>query len=473
MLLVAVTGAVGAGKTTRLAALAAWAQARGKRVDGFLARAGERPGSGKPAARYDLEWIASGETTPFALRDEAARAETGVPYRFDADTSARVRTWAEGLAEDPPDLVLLDEFGRAEAEGHGHLPAWPAIVAADPAVVVIAAREEWVEGLEARLGRPFDARVDAAAPEADDRLRALCTEHDDWTRVGLYGAGAGGIEVTVGSALHAGKVPLRGFFLSTTEAVVMAYAGDGLAHRPRVVWVPFVSAGLKALSPAGNRLRPMLAITVEGLLFSGAVRALGWNRLAMFVGGALAGAWAGAQGFLLQYLLVGRDLLRAYDALVAWAAARGWGAPGLAALVAGWVALHALGAGAITAWAWRRRRVAARIERAVERGVRSVPIRERAASRGEAWRGALRDLTRPSFWLPIVLVAAVVVAAGAPWERAFWIGVRAATVGLVVFALARRVDPKRIAAWLRRRGRWGPAEALDRAVGKRGSHRRA
>ena len=42
MLLIAVTGPVGSGKTTRLSELAEWARARGKRVDGFVARAGVR-----------------------------------------------------------------------------------------------------------------------------------------------------------------------------------------------------------------------------------------------------------------------------------------------------------------------------------------------------------------------------------------------------------------------------------------------
>lgn len=467
MLLIAVTGPVGGGKTTRLAELAGWAQARGKQVDGFLARAEGRAEPDEGAARYSLEWVATGERTPFAVRGESFRAESGVPYHFDEATLARVRAWADGLAGATPDLVVLDEFGKAEAAGEGHAAAWPALAAADPAVVVIAVRDGLVEAVEERLGRAFDARVDAADPEAAATLRALCAEHDDWMRVGLFGAGSGGIEATVGSALHAGQVPLRGLTLSTAQAVVMAYAGDGLAHRPRVVWVPFVSAGMKALSPAGSRLRPMLAIAVQGLLFSAAVRVLGWSRPALFVAGGLVGAWAAAQGLVLQYLLVGSDLLVAYEAVVAWTAARGIGLPGLAALLGGWIVLWATVAGGVTAAVWRRRRVLARLDRALARGAGYVPTSARAASRGEALRGALADLARPSFWLPVLLIAALVVASGQTWERAFWIGVRAATVGFLLFAAARTVDPLRAAVWLRQRGRWGPAEALSRALGAR------
>jgi hypothetical protein len=390
-----------------------------------------------------------------------------VPYHFDPGTEARVRAWAGALGEAKPDLVVLDEFGPAEARGEGHAAAWPTIAAADPPVVVIAVRDGLVEAVEDRLGRPFDVRVRADDAGAGAALRALCTEHDDWMRVGLYGAGAGGIEMTAGSALHAGQVPLRGLALSTTQAVVMAHAGDGLAHRPRVVWVPFVSAGLKALSPAGSRLRPMLAITAQGLLFSGAVRALGWNRLALFVAGGLVGAWAAGQGIVLQYLLVGSDLLTAYGLLLAWVERHGLGVPGLAVLLGGWIALWGAVAGGVTALTWRRRRVSTRLARALARRAQGVPVRARAASRAEAVRGALGDLARPSFWLPVLLVIIVFAAAGQPWERAFWIGARATTVGLLLFSAVRAVDPLRAAMWLRRRGRWGPAEALARALGPR------
>jgi hypothetical protein len=158
----------------------------------------------------------------------------------------------------------------------------------------------------------------------------------------------------------------------------------------------------------------------------------------------------------------------AYEAFVAWVEARGLGVPGLAVLLGGWIALWGLVAGGVTAWAFRRRRVAARLDRALERGTANLPLQARATSRGEAVRGAVADLARPSFWLPVLLVAAVVLAVESSWERAFWIGVRAATVGLLLFTAARTLDPLKAALWLRRRGQWGPAEALGHALGARG-----
>jgi hypothetical protein len=226
-----------------------------------------------------------------------------------------------------------------------------------------------------------------------------------------------------------------------------------------------VAAGLKALSPAGNRLRPMLAITMQGILFTLATRVLGWHRAGLFAGGFLVGLWAGTQGILMQYLLVGQDLFRGYDALAAWTDRQGFGLPGLMTLVVGWALFYALAAGSVTAWAWRRGAVGARIERALTRAPSRLPSLAPAPTWRTAGAGALRDLARPAFWLPVLILAAVLLAAGSPAERAAWIGLRAFAVGLVLFALARRLDPRQAGAWLRRRGRWGPAVALERALG--------
>jgi hypothetical protein len=76
----------------------------------------------------------------------------------------------------------------------------------------------------------------------------------------------------------------------------------------------------------------------------------------------------------------------------------------------------------------------------------------------------LHDLLRPLFWAPVIVVAAVIVMTGSSWEEGMWIVVRAVTVGWVLFSVARLFDPRKLLAWLRRKGHWGPAMALSRAL---------
>lgn len=461
MLLIAVTGPVGSGKSTLLSTLAAWWSARGKRLDGVIAEAAGDREPGRGSAAYVLHWPATGEREPFAQRDE-----TRTPaYRFEDAAWERLSEWAASLASTPTaPLIFLDELGRLEAAGGGLMQLWPSITEADPEIVVVAVREDCAADIETRTGR-FDIRVDPRAPDAWDRMRAACVEHADWSRVGLYGAGAGGVEVTIGSALHGARVPLRGLALSSTQAAVMTHAGEGLGRRARVVWVPFIAAGLKALSPAGSRVRPMLAITIQGILFAASSSMLGWNALGVGLGGALVGIWAAGQGVVLQYLLVGTDLLRAYEAVVDWVDAR-WdvGMPGIITAIAMWMVAWGVVAGSVTLAVWKRRALPQRLRTMMERGVVRVHLQRRPGGRLTAVGQAARDIARPVFWIPILLVVTILLLSGSPAERAFWIVMRAATIGFVLFSLVRMIDPARVVGWLRAHGHWGPAIAFARAL---------
>jgi nucleoside-triphosphatase THEP1 len=79
MVLVAVTGPVGSGKTTVLSLLDQWARDNGTAVDGFPAMPHDRVAPQRGAQQYILQQIASGTHLPFAHRDESLFP----PYRID------------------------------------------------------------------------------------------------------------------------------------------------------------------------------------------------------------------------------------------------------------------------------------------------------------------------------------------------------------------------------------------------------
>jgi nucleoside-triphosphatase THEP1 len=476
MLLIAITGDKGSGKSTLLAQLADWYRAEHRRVDGFVSEAGDRPDPRQGAQSYALRWVASGDRSLFARRIEV---ENGIPYVLEEATLARTRAWAASLAAasaHAPELVVLDEFGLLESEGQGHMQLWPDLVAAHAPVVAMTVRTGALDAVSARLGRPFDLVVASDDPAAWETLRAACLAHRDWTRVGLHGAASGALEMTLGAALHGGMVPFRGLTMASAQAAVMTWAASGLGTRSRVVWVPFIAAGLKALSPAGNRLRPMLAITIQGLLFAGTTRLLGWHRASVAVASALVGAWAASQGLIMQYLFVGKELLRAYtwvvDQAERWV---GISPPAVATAIAAWIGLWALVAGTVGALTFGRTRRTATTDTHVQRRLddwrarwgSAMPSLSREPGR-PTWAQAIgagaRDLTRPTFWVPLLLIVAIILAAGSPWESAFWVVARAATIGMLLFTAVRFLDVQGAVRALRRRGHWGPAIALSRAI---------
>jgi nucleoside-triphosphatase THEP1 len=454
-LLIAVTGEPGTGKTRRLAALAAWHRATGGVTAGFVAAAQGRPKPGRGADAYRLHNVDTQEGLAWLERDESRSP----PYRFASGALASVRAWIAAWPRQPA-LVVLDEWGKFEAAGGGLLALWPDIARTRPRLLVVAVRAGLEEAIEARLGRRFDRRVRADDPAAESLLQEAAEAVTEWTRIGLFGGVSGAIEMSAGSALHAAKVPLRGLLLSSLQGAMMVFAGFGLREPGRVVWVPFIATGLKALSPAGNRLRPMLAIFMQGLLFGTVVQVLGWRWIAVVLGGGLIGVWSVTQGFVLQYLLLGDNLFRAYDTAVEWVA--GWSgltAPSLPLVIAGWATLQAFFAATVAGLAWRLQQPPAALRRLLDR--------DPAPARPPARRGRWREFTRWPFWLPLVVVALILLAGGSGWATVGWLTLRFLAVAVVLSALVLWLKPATWAGHLRRRGWWGPAMALADAIERR------
>lgn len=462
MVLAGVVGAVGSGKTTLLAELAQWVRESGKTVDGFLSIPHDRSIAGRGAEQYDLKWIASGVRMPFSRRDDSLQP----PYRLDQAALEHAAAWARGLAQRPPlSVLLIDEFGPFEAEGLGHMSYWSSLRDASPELLILAVRANLVETIAGRLGMPFDVSVEAGASDSLGRLKSLVLHQSDWVRIGRFGAAAGGFEATVGSVLHGAQVPMRGLFLSTVQSLFMMYSGDRLAERSRVVWVPLIAAGLKALSPAGNRLRPMLAISMQGFLFSLFVTLLGWNALGIFSAGWFVGAWAASQGIVLQYLFIGDSLFQAVDTVIQWLAEHlRLDLPGIAVVFLLWIVLWGMVSASVTLFFWlRRHRLPARLGLMLSRGADGIVLSNERPGLLKAVRRGLRDLLRPVFWVPVAVVVGIVLASGSGWEQGVWIVGRAVVVGWVLFSVARLFDPRKLVAWLERKGHWGPALAFRSA----------
>jgi len=160
----AIVGPPGSGKTTLVQRVADQLRADGHRVGGVT-----QPAVHEAQARvgYQLRDAGSGEVVDFARR-----AESGFSFEEEGWTWARARLGAS-LAS--ASCVVLDELGRLEAQGKGHLQAL-ALPDAAPTLLV-GVREECAEAVSERLG-PFALKVAATAqPTEVDRFFAELRDH--------------------------------------------------------------------------------------------------------------------------------------------------------------------------------------------------------------------------------------------------------------------------------------------------------
>lgn len=155
--ILAVVGAPGSGKTTRIAQVMGGVRARGLAAGGVCQPAipGERPDGLRPG--YMLRDLATGQERPFAKWH--GRGGPDAPhYAFDPEgwvwAGERIRHAAESS-----DVVVVDELGRLEARGGGHLPAIrDAMDAGDARFWILAVRDDAADAVQRWLG-PFDAVV--------------------------------------------------------------------------------------------------------------------------------------------------------------------------------------------------------------------------------------------------------------------------------------------------------------------------
>lgn len=304
----------------------------------------------------------------------------------------------------------------------------------------------------------FDAGQAPQGAETDPRQA-------DEARLAGYGLAGGAVEVGAGAIVHGIDLPLGGLAMVSAQCVLLTRAAEGLHERPRVAWVGLLAAGLKALAPAGRRLRPMLAIAMQAWAYALALKLFGWNRAAVIVGGLLMGAWSGAQGLLLQWLWIGSAWFAAAEKLVAGLA--GWlgtAAPPLAVLLAVYLLLHALGVALVAALAWGRRADPVTLPAAAPSALQGL-LAPRAAEGwfASSWR-ALPELLRPGFLAPLAIVLGALAAGGNEAEALFWIALRALTVCWLLCVLLRRVDPHGLTVMLQRRGWQAPARLWERVL---------
>jgi len=134
-------------------------------------------------------------------------------------------------------------------------------------------------------------------------------------KVPILAAMTSTIEIVIGSLLHGFRIPFGGNFLSLVQAVFLTLAARAGSSRVESIKLPIyvssISCCLKSLSPAGNKLGPMLSIWIQGALFSTGVGVFGKNAVGTAVGGMLLALWAFVQPVLTLYLFFGNSLFEA------------------------------------------------------------------------------------------------------------------------------------------------------------------
>lgn len=279
----------------------------------------------------------------------------------------------------------------------------------------------------------------------------------DAEAVGRGAAVLSAVEIGLGSALHALRVPLSGYFLSLNQVFLLAR--NVKRHPELPLSTPFqvsaIASLLKSLSPAGKKLTPMLAISCQGLLFNGGTFLVGRNFLGVVLGGILSSVWSFLQPLMLYYLLYGETLIkvanyfyRQLSAVVSFAPEALWG------VAVGAVLLKATLAAFLGGLAWHlpESRFSQYEKKLFGMG---QARRNRAVSfshENQTWKCrakfALKELMSPLFLISLLLTVVFFFFAESRFSSILWGCLRPVATGFLVFLCVRSFPAETLARWL-------------------------
>lgn len=133
------------------------------------------------------------------------------------------------------------------------------------------------------------------------------------------------MEIGLGSLLHAFHIPFSGFFLSLNQcfilnrALLLPHSSSSSASRFLPMAISNTAAVIKTLSPYGKKFTPMLAISMQGLLFNIGILFFGKNLFGRCIGSLLLGLWPMIQPLLIYGIIYGSVFLNTsayYDQMI-------------------------------------------------------------------------------------------------------------------------------------------------------------
>lgn len=525
--LILVTGDAGSGKSTLLSRLSEKLR-KTHRVGGFVMRGigRTRPELFGAAERYELVPVAK-KNQPGSLWAD----RDGETCVFREET----RAFAEQLVgselseggKKRPEVMFIDEIGRLELSGKGFAGLLRRALDSEVPILIVSLKKkalsEIVEafGLQAQDTHLFDltpkppagealeeggtteaqesssppesltpeARSEAAFREILSIVRALDSE-----RIGAFAGLAGLVEVGLGSMLRALHVPLKGHFLAYLQNVLLITFGKSLSGRG-LFRISFISAMLKAFSPVGGTIRPMLYIFLQGSAFALPVALFGFNFAGVILGSVLMACLTLTMKLLVDFLVFGMALFDAYAGAIAqasqWADVHELSLP---VVIAGAFVLKSLIAALLAALAYlgdmgflvEKLRVrprwmpAPRLEDGEERHPQAKEAERAASGAGapddaqkapqkkslkKAAGGALRDILNWKFALFFFIsVLLMLFFANLGTADLLAVSVRGLCISYVGFLAIRSVDFYRLGVRLDRRFHLGLEKSLPRAM---------
>lgn len=246
------------------------------------------------------------------------------------------------------------------------------------------------------------------------------------------------IELSLGSVLHGFKIPFGGHLLSLNQGLFLTQYLNQTPQLSRIaaardiLEISSITAALKSLSPAGQKIGPMLSLTMQGGLYGFGLLIGGTGFLGKILGLIFLSLWAFIQPVLTFFVVFGIEFQRMLDVTLEKLPSSGFfSASSLGSVFLGIVLIKMTLATMVVFASYPLSRW---VEKTSFFNMKTQKIPTKTNS--PAW-GAVRDLTRPLFMISFLVLLVVLYVTESRWSVIVWQSLRPLGLGFLIFYLVR------------------------------------
>jgi hypothetical protein len=138
------------------------------------------------------------------------------------------------------------------------------------------------------------------------------TENSELIYTALFAGLWGVMEVTVGTILHASRLPFRGTLLTIAAVVIITIARSFINYRGSILALCTAAATIKLITLPGFNITPFIAIMMEGLIGEAVFTLLKYNLWSCVVAGSSIMIYTLLHSLIMQGVFFGMGIYNVY-----------------------------------------------------------------------------------------------------------------------------------------------------------------
>lgn len=136
--------------------------------------------------------------------------------------------------------------------------------------------------------------------------------YNEFITTALFGALWGVIEVSLGTILHASKIPFRGTALTIIAVVLITTSRSFINYKGSMIAISAVAASLKLITLPGFNITPFIAILMQGIIAEVVFTFFSYHLISALLSGSFIMLYTLIHSLIMQGIFFGLGIYNVY-----------------------------------------------------------------------------------------------------------------------------------------------------------------